>query len=216
MRSGDRAHRKEGVSAFGEVQGTEHNARLALLVALGPALGEELPLGLELVAQLAAVAVVHGSQEDGHGVVAGDGGQLLVGTILELQGRGRQGLGMEFVELAGGRGLLGGHSPEGQGQGEQQRCPAHGDGWQEQWWAKRRWGGNWRGGAGSAHGETPLRSRSKLCAESRHCYMGHSAGGEYRSSRWPFTRPRWSSVTPTVLKVQGSLSWAGPCGGWIT
>lgn len=88
----------KGLSAFTEIQRTKNNTRLARLVALDPALGEQLPLRLEFAAELAAVAGIEGCQDNSNAVIARRGGERLEGGIFELDGSVGCLFGVEFRE----------------------------------------------------------------------------------------------------------------------
>ncbi len=95
-------YRHKGVAAVGEVQRSKHQAGQASPVALHPAARQQIPLGLELATQLAAEASVHGRQQDCSGVVPRSGSQLLVLSIVELDGVRRECFGVEVREAVGG------------------------------------------------------------------------------------------------------------------
>lgn len=123
-----RTYRHEDLTTVREVQSAENQAGLALLIALGPGLAEKIPFRLELSAKLAAEARLESRQEDGNGVVAGGGGQGLVAGVGELDRRGGEGLGMEFVEALLG-GLLSSERTGRQerGRGQEGLEEAHGE-----------------------------------------------------------------------------------------
>lgn len=75
------AYTHEGISSIGEVEGRENDTGLGLLIALSPAAGEQLPLGLEFVAKAALVPLVQSRQNDSNAMVSWDGGKLLVRRV---------------------------------------------------------------------------------------------------------------------------------------
>lgn len=81
-----RPYRLEGFLSIQKVQCPKHQSRLLRAVSTGPALGQQLPFRLEYIAQMAAKSGVQGSEEDGHGVVAGSLGEMLVGLVVEFHG----------------------------------------------------------------------------------------------------------------------------------
>ena len=108
------------IPAIPKIQRAKHHARLALAVAARPAARQQLPLGLELAAQLAPVPRVHRRQQHRHAVVARRRRQFPVRSLAELHGAGRDRFAVVELEALFGGFLAG---AQGAARGcEERRC----------------------------------------------------------------------------------------------
>ena len=78
-------YRLESILSVHKVEGAEKQPSLALLVALGPALAQNVPLGLEFPTQLALESLLQRSEEDGDRVVSRGLCQLRIACIVKFQ-----------------------------------------------------------------------------------------------------------------------------------
>jgi hypothetical protein len=97
-------YRLEGRLAIQEVQRSEQQSSFSCLVALAPALGQQIVLGLEVVTETTSKSCLQSGQEDGNRVVAWGLGELSVGLVVQLEGaRCRELLSVVLgEEVAGG------------------------------------------------------------------------------------------------------------------
>ena len=121
---GSSTYAHEDIFSNVEVETRKNEARLALLVALDPALRQQVPFGLELSAELTRVPRIQRRQHNSGSVVAGRRCQRPVARIVELDGGPRERLGVEFGESLLGRLLLG-KSPRCAERRNESRQPAH-------------------------------------------------------------------------------------------
>lgn len=115
------SYRLEGVLPVHEVECPEKQPALPILIALGPALAQQLPFRLKLVAHYTAESRLKGREQHGHRVVSRRLGQLRVGCIVEA---GWLAGGAEVIEAVAG-GLLGRKGGKGKQRGREGVEPPH-------------------------------------------------------------------------------------------
>lgn len=91
-----------------EINGTEQDPMLALPVCPLPAIPDDLPLEVEVPADLAGVFSVSGRQENSDRVISRGDRQFIVGCLVEFKGSGRGLLAQVCVEFTGRGTLFGG------------------------------------------------------------------------------------------------------------
>lgn len=129
MKQKTTTHRLESLLAIDKVQSAKDQLALSRLVSLGPRLGQQVPFGLELLAELAAKAGLESGKEDGDGIVARVLGQVGVRAIVELE----RAAGAELLVAVAGEAVdcgfgLCGEGGKGQQGSRQGREEPHRDG----------------------------------------------------------------------------------------
>lgn len=147
---GSISYRLEYVSSVGKVQCTEYQSRLSVVVALHPAVAQQIPLGLEVAAERTSKAGFQCREQDGDGVVARGLCELCVAGIVELERAARGKRLCASVIEAVARGFLGCQSCKRQQRGSEDLEPPHCVVWRA---AKGRRGRGGRIGIGGGGGE---------------------------------------------------------------
>jgi len=117
-------YRHEDILSVDKVQRRKDGARPGILVALDPALGEQIPLGVEFPAELTTEPSIQGCQKNGDAIIARGGREFSVGGVDELDGGRRDGFGVVLLESLFRR-LLCGQRPDRKEDGDESRQPAH-------------------------------------------------------------------------------------------
>jgi hypothetical protein len=113
----DPTYRLEGVLSVHKVQRAKQQPTLRFLVALDPAFGQQIPLGLEFTAEYASESCLKSGKQHCDRVVSWSLGQLGVACIVELQRSYGELLAAEVAESVVRGRLFGGESREGQQRG---------------------------------------------------------------------------------------------------
>lgn len=121
-------YRHESVTTLVKVQNTKDHARLASLVTLGPRLAQQLPLWIELAANLAGISRIESCQQDSNSVVPRQSGDFLVEGIIELDRVAGEDIRLVFLVAIDGVCLFGSQDTCTQkGEREENGGPAHGE-----------------------------------------------------------------------------------------
>ena len=133
-------HRQESLPTITEIQSTEQQPRLGLLITLSPTLRKEIPFRLELATKLASKSRINRCQEHRNTIISGCIRYSLVGSVAELQ---RRGLGTIIAEPLL-RGLLSGRGARSeQKKGNERREETHRDGFSRAGFEKLKRLANW-------------------------------------------------------------------------
>lgn len=90
-------YRLEGLSSVCKVQSAKEDLAIILLVALKPALGQNVPLGLELCTHLTAYSGLQSRQQDSSCMIPRSSSDLGESGIIELDVRAGLGLLEESI-----------------------------------------------------------------------------------------------------------------------